>query len=242
VSGGTVRLTVGQAVVRFLAAQYTERDGARHRLIEGCFGIFGHGNVAGVGGGAARGRAGDAGTPAYRQARNEQAMVHASAAFARMRNRLSTLACTTSIGPGRDEHGHGRRARRPSTGCRSCLLPGDTFATRVADPVLQQLEFPLGSDVTVNDTFRPVSRFFDRVSRPGAGCPQRSSARCGSWTDQAETGAATIACRRTSRPRRSTGPSELFEERVWQVPRPGRRTLAAIARAVETARVRPAGR
>src|SRR5690348_2168429 len=91
-----MRLTVGQAVVRFLAAQRSERDGVEHRLIEGCFGIFGHGNVAGVGQALLE----SAGELRYHQARNEQAMVHAAAGFARMRNRLSTLACTTSIGPG----------------------------------------------------------------------------------------------------------------------------------------------
>jgi 3D-(3,5/4)-trihydroxycyclohexane-1,2-dione acylhydrolase (decyclizing) len=133
VSGGTVRLTVGQAVVRFLAAQHTERDGTRHRLIEGCFGIFGHGNVAGLGEALLEAELATPGLLPYRQARNEQAMVHASAAFARMRNRLSTLACTTSIGPGATNMVTGA-ALATINRLPVLLLPGDIFATRVADP------------------------------------------------------------------------------------------------------------
>ena len=232
-SGGTVRLTVGQAVVRFLAVQHTERDGARHRLIEGCFGIFGHGNVAGVGEALLEAELATPGLLPYRQARNEQAMVHASSAFARMRNRLSTLACTTSIGPGATNMVTGA-ALATINRLPVLLLPGDTFATRVADPVLQQLEFPLGPDVTVNDTFRPVSRFFDRVHRP----EQLPAALLGAMrvlTDQAETGAATIALPQDVQAEAFDWPAELFAERVWHVPRPAP-DPAALARAVELLR------
>jgi 3D-(3,5/4)-trihydroxycyclohexane-1,2-dione acylhydrolase (decyclizing) len=233
VSRESVRLTVGQAVVRFLAAQHTERDGARHRLIEGCFGIFGHGNVAGVGEALLEAELASPGLLPYRQARNEQAMVHASVAFARMRNRLSTLACTTSIGPGATNMVTGA-ALATINRLPVLLLPGDTFATRVADPVLQQLESPLGPDVTVNDAFRPVSRFFDRVSRP----EQLPAALLGAMrilTDQAETGAATIALPQDVQAEAFDWPAELFEERVWQVPRPAPDT-AALARAAELIR------
>jgi len=230
---GTVRLTVGQAVVRFLVAQHTERDGVRHRLIEGCFGIFGHGNVAGVGEALLEAELATPGLLPYRQARNEQAMVHASVAFARMRNRLSTLACTTSIGPGATNMVTGA-ALATINRLPVLLLPGDTFATRVADPVLQQLEFPLGPDVTVNDAFRPVSRFFDRVARP----EQLPAALLGAMrvlADLAETGAATIALPQDVQAEAFDWPAELFEERVWQVPRPAP-DPAALARAADLIR------
>ncbi|HLJ99279.1 MAG TPA: thiamine pyrophosphate-binding protein, partial [Streptosporangiaceae bacterium] len=145
-----MRLTVGQAIVRFLAAQYTSRDGSRQRLISGCFGIFGHGNVAGLGQALLE----DSALLPYWQGRNEQAMVHAAAAFARTRLRLSTLACTSSIGPGATNMVTGA-ALATINRLPVLLLPGDVFATRVADPVLQQLEHPAESDVSVNDAFRP---------------------------------------------------------------------------------------
>ena len=161
----SLRLTVGQAVVRFLSAQWSERDGERHRLIEGCFGIFGHGNVAGIGEGLLEAELETPGALVYYQARNEQAMVHAAVAFARVRNRLSTLACTSSIGPGATNMVTGAAVATINR-LPVLLLPGDVFATRVADPVLQQLEHMGYRDVSVNDVFRPVSRFFDRVERP----------------------------------------------------------------------------
>src|SRR3954449_216748 len=157
---GHVRLTTAQALVRFLAAQHTERDGAEHRLIEGCFGIFGHGNVAGIGQALQ-----EEGSLPYHQGRNEQAMVHAASCFARMRNRLSTLACTSSIGPGATNMVTGA-ALATVNRLPVLLLPGDVFGTRAAGPVLQELEDPRGYDISVNDVFRPVSRFFDRVWRP----------------------------------------------------------------------------
>src|SRR5215469_56789 len=156
----TVRVTMAQALLRFLAAQYVERDGVQDRFFEGCFGIFGHGNVAGIG--EALAERPDLLT--YYQCRNEQAMVHTAAAFARMRNRLATFCCTTSIGPG---------ATNMITGAATAtinrlpvlLLPSDYYATRHQGNVLQQLEHPIAADVSVNDCFRPVSRFFDQIGR-----------------------------------------------------------------------------
>lgn len=220
----TIRLTVGQALVRFLAAQYTERDGERHRLIAGCFGIFGHGNVAGVGQAlleaelAAAGREGARPALPYLQARNEQAMVHAAAAFARASRRLSAYACTSSIGPGATNMVTGAALATISR-LPVLLLPGDVFATRVASPVLQELESPGGYDISVNDAFRPVSRFFDRVWRP----EQLPSAMLGAMrvlTDPAETGAVTIALPQDVQAEAYDWPSELFAERIWYVGRP----------------------
>src|ERR671924_771158 len=157
----SVRLTSAQALVRFLAEQVVERDGVEHRFFGGCFGIFGHGNVAGIG--EALFERPDLLT--YYQARNEQAMVHAAAGYARMRNRLGTLACTTSVGPGATNMLTGA-ALATVNRLPVLLLPGDVFASRRPDPVLQQLETPWVGDVSVNEAFRPVSRYFDRIWRP----------------------------------------------------------------------------
>ena len=176
--------------MRFLAQQHSERDGRQHRLVEGCFGIFGHGNVAGLGEALLEAELDTPGALVYRQARNEQGMVHAAVAFARMRNRLSTLACTSSIGPGATNMVTGA-ALATINRLPVLLLPGDLFATRIADPVLQQLEHLGFPDVSVNDTFRPVSRFFDRVERP----EQLPDALLGAMrvlSDPAETGAVTV--------------------------------------------------
>ncbi len=233
----TVRLTVGQAVVRFLAAQYSERDGTRHRLIEGCFGIFGHGNVAGLGQGLLELEVELAVDPAkrlkYLQGRNEQAMVHAAVAFARTRNRMSTLACTSSIGPGATNMVTGA-ALATINRLPVLLLPGDVFATRVADPVLQQLEDPSAQDVTVNDAFRPVSRFFDRIWRPEQ-LPAALLAAMRVLTDPAETGAVTVALPQDVQAEAYDWPAELFGERVWHVPRTPP-DPAAVARAAEVIR------
>src|SRR5580704_5807943 len=151
---GTVRLTVAQALVRFLARQHTESDGVEQRLIPGCFGIFVHGNVAGVAQALLEAHvAGSADLPYY-LARNEQAMVHASVGFARMRNRLQALACTASIGPGSTNMVTGA-ALATINRIPVLLLPSDFFATRVANPVLQELEDPRSYDVSVNDAFKP---------------------------------------------------------------------------------------
>lgn len=229
----TRRATVAQAAVRFLAAQYSERDGVEHRLIEGCFGIFGHGNVAGVGQALLEAELTDPGQLRYHQARNEQAMVHAAVGFARMRNRLSTLACTTSVGPGATNMVTGA-ALATVNRIPVLLLPADTFATRAADPVLQQLEHPSAGDVSVNDCFRPVSRYFDRVDRP----EQLPSALLGSMrvlTDPAETGAVTLCLPEDVQAEAYDWPEELFARRTWHVPRPSP-DRAALGRAVETLR------
>ena len=224
----TVRLTVAQAVIRFLAAQRTERDGETHRLIEGCFGIFGHGNVAGIGEALLEAELDTPGAMPYFHARNEQAMVHAAVAFARQRDRSSTLACTTSIGPGATNMVTGA-ALATINRLPVLLLPGDVFATRVADPVLQQLEHPGGSDISVNDAFRPVSRFFDRVWRPEM-LPAALLGACRVLTDSAETGAAVIALPQDVQAEAWEWPLELFRERVWHIARPAP-DPAAITRA-----------
>ena len=228
-----MRLTVGQAIVRFLAVQHSERDGVQHRLVEGCFGIFGHGNVAGIGQALLEAELHTPGALPYLQGRNEQGMVHAAAGYARMRNRLSTLACTTSIGPGATNMVTGA-ALATVNRLPVLLLPGDVFATRVADPVLQQLEDPRACDVSVNDALRPVSRFFDRIWRP----EQLPSALLGAMrvlSDPVETGAATIALPQDVQAQAYDWPDELFATRVWHVARPVPEP-AALARAVEVLR------
>ncbi len=214
----TVHLTVGQAIVRFLIAQHTERDGVEHRLVEGVFGIFGHGNVAGLGEALLGAQLEDPHALPYYQGRNEQGMVHVATGFARQRNRLSTLACVSSVGPG---------ATNMITGAATAtvnrlpvlLLPSDVFATRTADPVLQQLEHPSANDISVNDAFRPVARFFDRVWRP----EQLPAALLGAMrvlADPVETGAAVIALPEDVQAQAWDWPAELFAPRVWHVGRP----------------------
>ncbi|MGV9554840.1 3D-(3,5/4)-trihydroxycyclohexane-1,2-dione acylhydrolase (decyclizing) [Streptomyces sp. NPDC003522] len=211
----TVRLTVAQALVRFLAAQYTERDGTRRRLIAATWGIFGHGNVAGLGQALVE----YADDMPYHQGRNEQSMVHAAVGYARQSNRLSTHAVTTSIGPGATNLVTGA-ALATVNHLPVLLLPGDTFATRVADPVLQQLEVPYAGDVSVNDALRPVSRYFDRVTRPEALIPAALQA-VRVLTDPVETGAVTLALPQDVQAEAHDWPEEFFAERVWAVRRPG---------------------
>ena len=152
---------MAQALIRFLSSQYVERDGEEELFFPGVFGIFGHGNIAGIGQALYQYRD----RMPYHLARNEQAMVHIASAYARMRDRLGTFACTSSIGPGATNMVTGAAlatiARLPVL-----LLPGDIFASRRPDPVLQQLEMPSRGDVSVNDAFIPVSRYFDRIMRP----------------------------------------------------------------------------
>lgn len=211
----TPRLTVAQALVRFLANQYTERDGQRHRLIAGCWGIFGHGNVAGLGQALLET---DHDMP-YLQGRNEQAMVHAAVGYARQSNRLSTYACTTSIGPGATNLVTGA-ALATINHYPVLLLPGDVFATRPADPVLQQLEVPHAGDVSVNDCLRPVSRYFDRVWRPEALMSSALEAMR-VLADPVETGAVTLALPQDVQAEAHDWPEQFFAERVWRVHRPG---------------------
>jgi len=209
-----VRLTVAQALVRFLAIQEVERDGERHRFFAGCFGIFGHGNVAGLG--QALLEAGD--DLPYYLARNEQAMVHTAVGYARMSDRLRTFACTTSIGPGATNLVTGA-ALATTNRIPVLLVPGDVFATRRSNPVLQELEDPTSLDVSVNDCLRPVSRYFDRVWRP----EQLASALLNAMrvlTDPAETGAVTIALPQDVATEAFEVPDDLLAPRVWRVRRP----------------------
>ncbi|MBD0290437.1 MAG: 3D-(3,5/4)-trihydroxycyclohexane-1,2-dione acylhydrolase (decyclizing) [Thermoleophilia bacterium] len=210
----TVRLTVGQAIVRYLQAQYSERDGERRRLIPAVFGIFGHGNVIGLG--QALEEHGHSLT--FLQGRNEQSMVHAAAAYAKATRRRQTLACTSSIGPG---------ATNMLTGAAGAtinrlpvlLFPGDTYATRHQGPVLQQLEHPTGGDVSVNDCFRPLSRFFDRIVRPEqllTALPEAMRV----LTSPLETGAVTIALPQDVQAHAWDYPANFFEEREWRIERP----------------------
>ena len=220
---GTVRLTVGQAVVRFLAHQWSERDGERQRLFAGCFGIFGHGNVAGVGQALLQNELASADDASvvhlpYVLARNEQAMVHTAVAYARQKDRLQTWACTASVGPGSTNMLTGA-ALATVNRIPVLLLPSGTFATRVSSPVLQELEQPYAADLTVNDAFRPLSRFFDRVNRP----EQLPSALLGAMrvlTDPVETGAVTVVLPQDVQAEAFDWPVELFADRVWRVARP----------------------
>jgi 3D-(3,5/4)-trihydroxycyclohexane-1,2-dione acylhydrolase (decyclizing) len=209
----TVRLTAAQALVHFLAAQYVERDGVERRFFGGCFGIFGHGNVAGIG--EALYEAPEQLT--YYQARNEQAMVHAAAGYARMKNRLGTLVCTTSIGPGATNMVTGA-ALATVNRLPVLLLPGDVFASRRPDPVLQQLEVPSAGDVSVNDCFRPVSRYFDRIWRPEQVIPAALQAMR-VLVNQAETGTVTLAFPQDVQAEAYEFPEELLRKRVWHIPR-----------------------
>jgi 3D-(3,5/4)-trihydroxycyclohexane-1,2-dione acylhydrolase (decyclizing) len=205
---------MAQALVRFLANQYVERDGTEQRFFAGCFGIFGHGNVAGVG--QALQQYADA--MPYYQARNEQAMVHISSAYARQKNRLQALACTTSIGPGATNMVTGA-ALATINRLPVLLLPGDIFASRGPDPVLQQLEAAHDGTLSVNDCLRPVSRYFDRIVRPEQIMPAALAAMR-VLTNQAETGAVTLALPQDVQVEACDYPEEFFEKRVWRVGRP----------------------
>lgn len=229
----TRRLTTAQALVQFLSAQYTERDGARHRLIAGTWGIFGHGNVAGIG--QALLEAGEDAMP-FHQGRNEQAMVHAAVGYARQLGRLSTQAVTTSIGPGATNLVTGA-ALATINRLPVLLLPGDYFAARPADPLLQQLEHPGQADVSVNDTLRPVSRYFDRITRPEMLIPSALGAMR-VLSDPAETGAVTLALPQDVQAEAYDWPEEFFAERVWHVrrPAPDPAELAEAVRAIRAAR------
>ncbi|WP_037499218.1 3D-(3,5/4)-trihydroxycyclohexane-1,2-dione acylhydrolase (decyclizing) [Solirubrobacter soli] len=209
-----MRLTVAQALVRFLSVQYSERDGEQQRLIPGCFGIFGHGNVAGVGQALLE----QTDEMPYYLARNEQGMVHAAAGFARQKNRLATLACTSSIGPGATNMVTGA-ALATINRLPVLLLPGDVFATRASGTVLQELEDPTTHAVTVNDTLKPVSRYWDRIERPEQLVPSLLRAMR-VLTDPVETGAVTLCLPQDVQAEAFDWPEELFEKRVWRVRRP----------------------
>ena len=224
----THKLTTAQAIIRFLKAQRVARDGQQHSFFAGCFGIFGHGNVAGIGEALQQ----NPDFPYY-LCRNEQAMVHTAAAFAKMSNRLRALVCTTSIGPG---------ATNMLTGAAGAtinrlpvlLLPGDIFARRNVAPVLQQLESSSTQDVSVNDCFRPVSRYWDRITRPEqilTALPEAMRV----LTSPAETGAVTLALPQDVQAQAFDFPGEFFEERAWTIPR-NRADSALAARGVELIR------
>lgn len=226
------RLTAAQAVVKFLKAQYSEYDGAQERLIGGMFGIFGHGNVAGMG--EALDEYGE-GLPFY-QPKNEQAMVHAAIGYAKAKNRRSTLACSASIGPG---------ATNLLTGAATAtinrvpvlLLPSDVFAHRRTGNVLQQLEHPIEMDASVNDAFRPMSRFFDRISRPEqllTALPEAMRI----LADPALTGAATISLPQDVQGEAYDYPASFFERRVWQIrrTRPNEDEIAKAAERIAAAK------
>src|SRR4029077_6317013 len=206
-----VRLTMAQALVRFLAAQHSERDGVEHRFFEGCFGIFGHGNVTGVGQALAE----QPGLLTYYQARNEQAMVHAAAAFAKMRNRLATFACTTSIGPGATNMLTGAAAATINR-VPVLLLPGDVFAARRPDPVLQQLESSGRGELSVNDCFKPVSKYWDRIQRPEQLVPAALAAMR-VLTSPAETGAVMLALPEDVQTEAIEYPAEFLEDRGLRI-------------------------
>ncbi len=209
----TIRLTMAQAVVKYLQMQYSERDGKVRRLIPAMFGIFGHGNVCGMG--QALEECG-AGLPYY-QPCNEQSMVHTAIGFAKTSHRLATLACTASIGPGSTNMITGAAAATINR-LPVLLFPSDYYATRHQGPVLQQLEHPVSADVSVNDCFRPVSRFFDRITRPEqilTALPEAMRV----LTDPAETGAVTIALPQDIQAHAYDYPEHFFRERRWRVER-----------------------
>jgi 3D-(3,5/4)-trihydroxycyclohexane-1,2-dione acylhydrolase (decyclizing) len=210
---GRVRLTTAQAVVRFLQQQSVERDGKRRRFIPAIFGIFGHGNVAGLG--QALEECG--GELPYYQPCNEQSMVHAACGYAKASLRLSTLACTASIGPGSTNMVSGA-ALATINRLPVLLLPSDYYATRHQGPVLQQLEHPISADVSVNDCLRPVSRFFDRITRPEqllTALPEAMRV----LTDPAETGAVTIALPQDIQAHAYDFPSNFLEPVAWRIER-----------------------
>ncbi len=225
----TQRLTMAQALVLFLAAQHVERDGVERPFFTGVLGIFGHGNVAGVGQALQQ----YADRLRYYQSRNEQAQVHTAAAYARMTNRLQTLACTSSVGPG---------ATNMITGAAGAtinrlpvlLLPGDVFASRRVGSVLQQLEAGWSQDVSVNDAFRPVSRYWDRLARPEQLVASALEAMR-VLTSQADTGAVTLALPQDVQAEAFDYPVEFLRRRVWHIPRPPA-DRAALQRAVELIR------
>jgi 3D-(3,5/4)-trihydroxycyclohexane-1,2-dione acylhydrolase (decyclizing) len=210
----TVRLTTAQALIRFLSVQFSVRDGRRQPFFAGVFGIFGHGNVAGIG--QALDQMSD--RLRYYQCRNEQAMVHTAAAFAMRSNRTRTLACTTSVGPGATNMVTGA-AGATINRLPVLLLPGDVFANRVPAPVLQQLEAAHTQDTSVNDCFRPVSKYWDRIARPEqlvTALPDVMRV----LTSPADAGAVTLSMPEDTQTEAYDYPAALFEDRDWHIQRP----------------------
>lgn len=224
----TCRATTAQATIKFLKNQYVGRDGVERPFFAGCFGIFGHGNVAGIGQALQQNE-----DFPYYLSRNEQAMVHTAVAFSKMSNRLRVFACTSSIGPGATNMVTGA-ATATVNRIPVLLLPGDIFVRRNVAPVLQQLESPQTQDVSVNDCFKPVSRYWDRISRPEqllTALPEAMRV----MTSPAETGAVTLSMPQDVQAEALEYPSAFFEKRVWSVPR-ARGDAQAMRRAAEMIR------
>ncbi len=211
-SAKTVRLTMAQALIKYLTKQYVERDGKEHPFFAGCFGIFGHGCVSGIGQALQQ-------YPEFRyyQTRNEQAMVHASAAYAKMKNRMGTFACLSSIGPGATNMITGA-AVATTNHLPVLLLPGDIFARRNVAPVLQQLESEITQDISVSDCFKPVSRYWDRINRADqilTALPEAMRV----LTSPADTGAVTLSLPEDTQTEAHDYPVEFFNKRIWSIPR-----------------------
>ncbi len=224
----TKRLTMAQAVIQFLLHQQVERDGKRHPFFAGCFGIFGHGCIAGLGQALQQ-------YPQlrYYMTKNEQASVHIATAFAKMSNRLRACACLSSIGPGATNMVTGA-ATATINRLPVLLMPGDIFARRNVAPVLQQLEQPYSQDLSVNDAFKPVSRYWDRINRPDqiiTSLPEAMRV----LTSPADTGAVVLAMPQDVQTEAYEYPVELFEDRIWYIPRPAP-DPALLQRAVELIR------
>ena len=208
----TRRLTMAQAVIAFLKNQHSERDGVEWRFFQACLGIFGHGNVAGIGQALEQ----DSDLP-YWLVRNEQAMVHTASAFAKTNNRLRTLICTTSIGPGATNMVTGAAVATVNR-LPVLLLPGDIFARRDVAPVLQQLESPMSQDISVNDCFKPVARYWDRIERPEQILTALPAA-LRVLTSPAETGAVVLSLPQDVQAEAFDYPENFFRKRVWPIAR-----------------------
>ena len=226
------RLTMAQALVRFLAAQHVERDGVEQPFFAGVWGIFGHGNVAGIGEALFE-------SPEllpYHMARNEQSMVHTAVGYARHKDRLQTFACTSSVGPGATNMLTGA-ALATVNRLPVLLLPGDVFASRLPDPVLQQLEVPTRGDASVNDAFATVSRYWDRIARPEQLIPAALAAMR-VLTSPADAGAVTLALPQDVQAEAYDYPEEFVAKRVWHVERrpPDQAALARGIAAIRAAK------
>src|SRR5690606_24471767 len=204
---------MAQALIQFLDQQYVELDGVEHKFFQGIIGIFRHGNVTGIGQALEQNREG---LP-FIQGKNEQGMAHAAIAFAKQKNRLATYACTSSIGPGALNM---VTAAAVATVNRIplLLLPGDIFASRLPDPVLQQIEYPMDYTISANDAFKPVSKFWDRISRPEQLIPSALHAMR-VLVDPAETGAVTLSLPQDVQCEAYDYPASFFEKRVHRIER-----------------------
>jgi 3D-(3,5/4)-trihydroxycyclohexane-1,2-dione acylhydrolase (decyclizing) len=207
------RLTMAQALILYLSKQYVARDGKENPFFAGVWGIFGHGNVAGIGQALHQYQK----EMPYYQSRNEQAQVHTAVAYAKHKNRLQTFACTSSIGPGATNMLTGA-ALATVNRIPVLLLPGDIFAERIQAPVLQQLESEHSQDIGVNDAFRPVSRYWDRIYRPEQLISSLHEAMR-VLTSPADTGAVTLCLPQDTQTEAYDYPAEMFEKRVWKIPR-----------------------